>query len=87
MGFGALILFFSLLLDRLVGDPQTRFHPVALLGSFIGLWGRVRVYPKRLERGIGILGWLVTVAVCLIPCLLIARFAPVWVYVVFLSGL
>ena len=83
MGFGALILFFSLLLDRLIGDPQSRFHPVALLGTFIGLWGKVRFYPQRLERFIGILGWVVTVAVCLIPCLLIARFAPVWVYVIF----
>ncbi|HJJ35561.1 MAG TPA: adenosylcobinamide-phosphate synthase CbiB [Methanocorpusculum sp.] len=83
MAFGALILFFGLLLDRIIGDPQSRFHPVALIGSFIGLWGRRQFYSPKLERLIGILGWIVTVAICLIPCLLIARFTPTWVFVLF----
>ena len=83
MAFGALILFLGVILDRVVGDPDSRFHPVALLGNLIGFWGRINTYPKKFERVIGILGWLGTVAVCLLPCVLICLFAPVWVTVIF----
>ncbi|MDU9375831.1 Cobalamin biosynthesis protein CobD [Methanocorpusculaceae archaeon Sp1] len=71
MAFGAITLFFALILDRLIGDPHSRFHPVALLGSLIGLWGRTNYYPKKLERFAGILGWLLTVAAFTLPFLLI----------------
>lgn len=72
MEFGAVILFFALFLDRLIGDPHSRFHPVALLGSLIGCWGKTNYYPKKWERVIGIFGWLLTVAAFTLPFLLIA---------------
>ena len=83
MAFGALILFFGLLLDRIVGDPVSRFHPVVLLGNLIGFWGKTNTYPKSVERVVGIFGWLITVIICLIPCVLIGLFAPAWVFAVF----
>lgn len=83
MAFGALILFFGLLLDRIIGDPVSRFHPVVLLGNLIGLWGKTNTYPKSAERFVGIFGWLITVIICLIPCVLIGLFAPAWVFAVF----
>ena len=78
MAFGAIILFFALILDRLIGDPHSRFHPVALLGSLIGLWGRTNYYPKKLERIIGILGWLLTVLIFTLPFLLLSRPSEWW---------
>lgn len=72
MAFGAVILFFALVLDRLIGDPRSRWHPVALLGTVIGWWGKTNYYPKRLERLTGIAGWLLTVAVFTLPFLLIS---------------
>ncbi|MDO5846253.1 MAG: adenosylcobinamide-phosphate synthase CbiB [Methanocorpusculum sp.] len=83
MAFGSVILFFALVVDRLVGDPRSRFHPVALLGNLIALWGRTNFYPQRLERAAGILGWLATGIVAVFPCLLVIRFAPEWVTVIF----
>ena len=83
MPFGSIILFLGLALDRLIGDPRSRFHPVALLGNLIGFWGRTNFYPRSLERVIGILGWLVTVAVAFLPCVLIYLFAPKVVFVIF----
>lgn len=83
MPFGSIILFFGLVLDRLVGDPRSRFHPVALLGNLIGFWGRIGFYPRSFERVIGVFGWLVTVAVAFVPCVLFYLFAPVFVFVIF----
>ncbi|MDV0443191.1 adenosylcobinamide-phosphate synthase CbiB [Methanorbis rubei] len=78
MAFGAITLFFALILDRLIGDPHSRFHPVALLGSLIGLWGRTNYYPKKLERFVGILGWLLTVAAFTLPFLLVSWPSEWW---------
>ncbi len=33
-------------------------------GSLIGFWGRTKFCPRRIERFMGILGWLVTVSLC-----------------------
>ena len=71
MSFGSITLFFALALDRLIGDPRSRFHPVALLGNLIGFWGRINFYPRSLERAAGILGWLVTVGIAFVPCVLL----------------
>ncbi|MDO5844740.1 MAG: adenosylcobinamide-phosphate synthase CbiB [Methanocorpusculum sp.] len=83
MAFGSIILFLGLILDRIIGDPRSRFHPVALLGNLIGLWGRINFYPKGFERFAGVVGWIFTVAVALLPCVLIYAFAPGWVFVIF----
>lgn len=76
MVFGGVILFFALILDRLMGDPKTKLHPVAVVGSFIGVWGRTNFYPKVLERFLGVCGWIVTVVLFLIPILLLELCAP-----------
>ena len=83
MSFGSITLFFGLVLDRLIGDPRTRFHPVALLGNLIGFWGKTNCYPHSLERAVGILGWLSTVCIALTPCVLLWMFAPTAVFVLF----
>lgn len=83
MAFGGIILFLGLVLDRLIGDPRTFLHPVALLGRFIGLWGRRQFYPAWAERFVGILGWLLTVAVALAPFIILYLFTPRVVFVVF----
>ncbi len=83
MASGALILFFGLVLDRLIGDPRSRFHPVALLGNFIALWGRVNFYPRKFERAAGISGWLLTVAVAVLPCILVLALTPRPVGIIF----
>lgn len=53
----ALLLFFVFLLDALLGDPQTRFHPVALFGC---LAGKVETLCRKcFGNGIvsGFIGW------------------------------
>ena len=37
----------ALVVDRLIGDPHSAFHPVALLGRFIGWWGRPVLFPRE----------------------------------------
>lgn len=76
MAIGAVILFFGLVIDRLIGDPRSNFHPVALIGRFIGLWGRTNFYSPRTERFIGIFGWILTVGIAILPCLLVLLYAP-----------
>lgn len=49
----AVVVAASLLVDRLIGDPHSRYHPVALLGRFIGWWGVPGRYPARVERFLG----------------------------------
>jgi len=83
MVLGQITLFLGLLLDRIIGDPKGRFHPVALLGNLIGFWGKTGRYPKKLERVLGILFWLLTVAIALLPCYLILRFLPWYVGFIF----
>jgi len=83
MAFGAVILFFGLVLDRLIGDPRSNFHPVALIGKFIGLWGRTNYYHKKFERLAGIFGWFLTVSIAILPCLLVIKYAPWYIIVPF----
>jgi adenosylcobinamide-phosphate synthase len=56
----ALILWGSLAVDRIFGDPQNSFHPTAYIGRFIGWWGRPGLYPKWLQRSAGALLTLLT---------------------------
>lgn len=76
----AIILGAALIVDRLIGDPQSRWHPVALLGSFIGLWGRPEKYSPKIQRFIGIVFWVITVAIFSLPFLLFTLYAPWYLY-------
>jgi len=77
------VLAAALIIDRLIGDPQSSCHPVALLGRFIGWWGRPSRYPAGLQRAAGVLFWVVTVSVCAVPVFLFWRFAPWYLYLLF----
>ncbi|HJK65202.1 MAG TPA: adenosylcobinamide-phosphate synthase CbiB [Methanocorpusculum sp.] len=81
MAFGAIILFCAVILDRLIGDPRSRLHPVVLLGTVISWWGKTNTYPKRLERSIGVAGWLVTVVIFTLPFLLICLIPATYWYI------
>jgi adenosylcobinamide-phosphate synthase len=76
----AIVLCAALFVDRLIGDPHTRYHPVARLGSFIGLWGRPEYYPRKLQRMTGILFWALTVFLFTLPFFLVTAFAPWYLY-------
>jgi len=76
----AVVVAASLLVDRLIGDPHSRYHPVALLGRFIGWWGVPGRYPARVERFFGVLGALVTVALFAAPFALVEYLAPWYLY-------
>lgn len=76
MAFPALILWLSLAVDRIAGDPPNAFHPTAYLGRFIGWWGRPEYYPIPLQRLAGILGTLSTASLFALPFLLFDTLAP-----------
>jgi len=76
------VLVLALAVDRLIGDPHSPYHPIALLGRFIGWWGRPARYPSRLQRATGILFWLVTVCLFALPFFLFGHFAPWLVYLI-----
>ncbi|MDT8357523.1 MAG: CobD/CbiB family cobalamin biosynthesis protein, partial [Methanomicrobiaceae archaeon] len=72
----AIILWLSLAVDRLLGDPPNRLHPTAYLGRFIGWWGRPSLYPRYLERAVGVGGVAVTSLLFAAPFVLFAHYAP-----------
>ncbi|MDN7011771.1 cobalamin biosynthesis protein CobD [Methanoculleus sp. FWC-SCC3] len=76
----AVVVAASLLVDRLVGDPHSRYHPVALLGRFIGWWGVPDRYPPGIQRAAGVAGTLVTVALLAAPFALVELAAPWYLY-------
>jgi adenosylcobinamide-phosphate synthase len=80
----ALILPLALLIDRIWGDPSSRYHPIALLGSFIGWWGRPSAWPRALHRSAGIAMWFLTAAVFTIPFFLAAYLLP-WYLLIFVG--
>jgi adenosylcobinamide-phosphate synthase len=77
-----LILCAALVFDRLIGDPHSRWHPVALLGSFIGLWGRPAIYPPGFQRIVGIVFWFLTVTLAALPFFLFTWYAPWYIYLI-----
>lgn len=77
IGAAAAVLVAALLVDRIIGDPRSRFHPVALLGSLIGLWGKPAYFPPGLQRAAGVVFWLVTLGLFTLPFLLFSWYAPV----------
>jgi adenosylcobinamide-phosphate synthase len=78
----ALVLFAALLIDRLIGDPHSTFHPVALLGRFIGWWGKPGLYSPKIQRFAGVTLWLVTVVAFAAPFYCFATLAPWYLYLI-----
>jgi adenosylcobinamide-phosphate synthase len=84
MVLSAVILLLSLLVDRFLGDPQSRYHPVSLLGTFIGWWGRPDICPAYVQQAFGVLMWIATAALFALPFYLFSTLAP-W-YLLLLIG-
>ena len=78
----ALVLFAALLVDRLIGDPHSAWHPVALIGRFIGWWGKPGYYSPKIQRFTGVALWLVTVVLFALPFYCFAALAPWYLYLV-----
>ncbi|MDH7593288.1 MAG: adenosylcobinamide-phosphate synthase CbiB [Methanomicrobiales archaeon] len=76
----AAVAILAILIDRTIGDPPSRYHPVALLGRFIGWWGRPPLYPVPLQRSMGLLLWFITTALFILPFFLVERFTPFPLY-------
>jgi adenosylcobinamide-phosphate synthase len=81
MAAAAVVIAASLLVDRLIGDPHSRYHPVAVLGRFIGWWGVPGRYPPRIQRAAGVAGTIATVALFTAPFLLVQFAAPWYLYI------
>lgn len=76
------VLYAALVVDRFIGDPHSRWHPVALLGSFIGWWGRPDFFPRYIQRFTGVALWLLTIAIATLPFLLFTWYVPWYIYLV-----
>ena len=74
----AVILPLALLVDRLIGDPVSRLHPVALIGSFIGWWGRPGAWPPGIQRAAGAVMWCITAVLFALPFVLAGKYLPVY---------
>jgi adenosylcobinamide-phosphate synthase len=79
---GVIVLFAALVVDRLVGDPRSRWHPVALLGRFIGWWGKPHKFSPKIQRLMGVLLWLVTALLFALPFYFFAAVTPWYLYLI-----
>jgi adenosylcobinamide-phosphate synthase len=77
---GVVVLFAALIVDRMIGDPHSPYHPVALLGQFIGMWGRPRQYSPEIQRLAGVVLWIVTAALFALPFFLFVAVSPFFLY-------
>jgi adenosylcobinamide-phosphate synthase len=73
------VLLAALAVDRLFGDPHSSYHPVALLGRFIGWWGRPELFSPLIQRCAGVVFWVITAALFALPFYL-AETAPWFLY-------
>ena len=78
--FAAIVIPLALLVDRLAGDPDSRFHPVALLGRLIGWWGKPEIWPGWTRKFAGAVMWALTVFIFAIPFFLVSIALPWYLY-------
>jgi adenosylcobinamide-phosphate synthase len=79
IALSVLVLLAALAVDRLFGDPHSSYHPVALLGRFIGWWGRPELFSPLIQRCAGVVFWVITAALFALPFYL-AETAPWFLY-------
>jgi adenosylcobinamide-phosphate synthase len=79
IALSVLVLLAALAVDRLFGDPHSPYHPVALLGRFIGWWGRPELFSPFIQRCAGVVFWVITAALFSLPFYL-AGTAPWFLY-------
>ncbi len=75
-----LVIALALGVDRVLGDPQSRLHPVALLGRLIGWWGDPGRWDPGIQKAAGTICGIGTGCLFALPFLLVDRFAPFWVF-------
>jgi adenosylcobinamide-phosphate synthase len=80
IALSALVLLAALLVDRLFGDPHSAYHPVALLGRFIGWWGRPELFPMAVQQCAGVVFWFISATLFALPFYLIEKTAPQLLY-------
>jgi adenosylcobinamide-phosphate synthase len=80
IALSAVVVPAALIVDRLFGDPHSACHPVALLGRFIGWWGRPDLFSPAVQRGAGVVFWFITAALFALPFFLFAKLAPWLLY-------
>jgi len=83
--FHALVLVLGVIVDRVFGDPDTRLHPVALLGSFISVWGVPACYAQfshQIQSLIGVFFWILTGFFFTLPYALFGWYAPPILYLI-----
>jgi adenosylcobinamide-phosphate synthase len=80
MAAAGIVLAAALAVDRLLGDPQNRLHPVALLGRFVGWWGDPGQWDPRIQKAAGFICGAGTACLFALPFLLVERFAPFWAF-------
>jgi adenosylcobinamide-phosphate synthase len=76
----AVVLWISLGIDRLWGDPPNAYHPTAYLGRFIGWWGRPDLYSPTFQRIAGSIMCCLTAILYTFPFYLVEWYAPGWAY-------
>ena len=81
MILAAIILWLSLLVDRVIGDPHSRYHPVAMLGAIHRMVGQARLcFRRRLRKLPELPDWFLTVTIFALPFFLFDRFAAWYLY-------
>lgn len=82
MVLSAVILFLSLVIDRVLGDPHSSYHPIALLGRIIAWWGNPLLYPQSIHKFAGIALWFATVCLFALPFLIFEQLLPWPIYLI-----
>jgi adenosylcobinamide-phosphate synthase len=77
-----LVLVAALVVDRLVGDPHSSWHPVVILGRFIGWWGKPENYPPKIQRFAGVAFWIITATMFALPFYFFTVVSPWYIYLV-----
>ena len=79
---GVIVLFAALVVDRLIGDPHSSLHPIAVLGRFIGFWGKPELYPLKIQQFAGVIFWLITALLFAMPFYCFSLYAPWYLYLI-----
>lgn len=82
----AAALWLALLVDRWLGEPPVRWHPVVWMGHYLG-WAGARIAPSAAQAGqdadiprfvLGALAWGLGAAVVAVPAVLIQQWLLNW---------